>query len=130
MSTYVNRMVPDPTEAGLMRRLERLTGTPGSTCLPRYGRLGRTVRSEPAFQKALARAKALADPHRLMAITLLRRQGELCACELQAALEVSHATVSHHMSVLVSAGLVRTRREGKWTYYRLGPGAREGALPV
>jgi hypothetical protein len=110
-------------EGGLVGRLERLTGTEGADCMPKYSGLGRAIAHEPAFTKALARAKALADGHRLTAVALLKRHRELCACEIQAALGVTHATVSHHMSVLTSAGLVTTRRQGKWMYYRLKPGA-------
>ena len=57
--------------------------------------------------------KALADPNRLKIVKLLK-EGELCACEL---------TVSHHLSVLKSAGLVKERKEGKWSYFRLSEGA-------
>ena len=104
-------------------RLERLTGTDGAACLPKYAGWGRAIAREPAFAPALARAKALADGHRLAIAALLQRHGELCGCELQAALGVSHATVSHHMSVMGKAGLVTARRQGKWMYYALRPGA-------
>ena len=52
-------------------------------------------------------------------LALLKRRPELCACEIQAATGLTHATVSHHMNVLRDAGLVRARKEGKWMYYRL-----------
>jgi len=116
-------MVMAKAEGGLASRLERLTGTEGTACMPKYSGLGRAIARDPAFAKALARAKALADGHRLTVVALLKRHHELCACEIQAARGVTHATVSHHMSVLSSAGLVTTRRQGKWMYYRLKPGA-------
>jgi ArsR family transcriptional regulator len=72
--------------------------------------------------------KALADEHRFLAIALLRRRGELCACEIQAATGLTHATVSHHMAVLIDAGLVREHRQGKWMYYHLTEKA-EGQVP-
>jgi hypothetical protein len=122
MSTYIVstlvHMMTARTEGGLVGRLERLTGTEGATCMPKYSGLGRAIARGPGFAKALARAKALADGHRLTVAALLKRHRELCACEIQAALGVTHATVSHHMSVLTSAGLVTTRRQGKWMYYQ------------
>lgn len=66
--------------------------------------------------------KALADPNRLTIVKLLK-EGELCACELTIALSSSQSTVSHHLSVLKSAGLIKERKEGKWSYFRLSEGA-------
>jgi ArsR family transcriptional regulator len=66
--------------------------------------------------------KALADPNRLKIVKLLK-EGELCACELTIALSSSQSTVSHHLSVLKNAGLIKERKEGKWSYYRLSDGA-------
>ncbi len=103
----------------LGERLERLTGAEAAGCVPEYRDLGRAVLRSAAFPGALQRAKALADDHRLLAVALLKRRGELCACEIQAATGLSHPTVSHHMSVLERAGWVSSRRQGKWMYYRL-----------
>jgi uncharacterized membrane protein len=113
-------------ESGLIGRLGRLTGSDGAGCLPRYQGLGKRVAKGRRFAGALARARALSDEQRLTAVAILRREGELCACEIQAALGLSHATVSHHMSILTSAGIVAGRRRGKWMYYRLNPGAVAG----
>jgi len=66
--------------------------------------------------------KALSDPNRLKIVKLLK-EGELCACELTIALSSSQSTVSHHLSVLKSAGLIKERKEGKWSYFRLSEGA-------
>lgn len=121
MLICINMMTTSEIETGLAHRLERLTGTDASCCLPRYQGLGKQVAKGGRFAKALARARALADEQRLTAVALLRQEGELCACEIQAALGVTHATVSHHMSVLASSGIVSARRRGKWMYYRLRP---------
>ena len=48
------------------------------------------------------------------------RDGELCACELQVVLDAPQSTVASHLRELKGAGLVETRRQGKWTYYRIG----------
>ena len=116
-------MMSAAIEKGLATRLERLTGTEAACCLDEFQGLGRTAQRRPEFRSALARARALADPRRLTALSLLKARPEMCACELQAALGVSHATVSHHMHRLVDAGLVASRREGKWAYYRILPRA-------
>ena len=76
--------------------------------------------------------KALADPHRLKVLHLLAQQpqapstdcclpGSVCACDLEDVLGLSQPTVSHHMRLLVRAGLVSGTKRGKWTYYTLRP---------
>jgi ArsR family transcriptional regulator len=107
---------PDPM---LPRRLERLTGNEAPNCVPLYLDRAKAVRGSPEFAERLQRVRALSDPNRLLAVLLLERQGELCACEVQAATGLSHATVSHHMKLLVKAGIVSEDRRGKWRYYRL-----------
>jgi DNA-binding transcriptional ArsR family regulator len=111
----------------LAERLERLGGESETCCVPaEYTELAHEILESDRFVLALQRAKALADEHRLLALALLKQRKELCACEIQAATGLTHATVSHHMSVLVDADLVRSRRQGKWTYYRLAE--RPGVL--
>ena len=124
----VDMMGSAKIEAGLNDRLVRLTGEGPECCAVDYRGLGRKVAQTPSFARALARARALADERRLTALALLRRRRELCACEIQASLGVTHATVSHHMGILVAVGLVTEERRGKWMYYRLGPGAK-AAVP-
>lgn len=62
--------------------------------------------------------KALANEKRLRIIEALR-DGELCACEIETILDAPQSTVGSHLSQLREAGIVRTRKEGKWTYYRI-----------
>lgn len=66
--------------------------------------------------------KVLSDVNRLKILNLLK-EGELCACELTFALSNSQSTVSHHLSILKNAGLIKERKEGKWSYFRLSDGA-------
>ena len=61
---------------------------------------------------------ALANEHRLRALSALR-EGELCACELQVVLEAPQSTVATNLAQLRDAGLVKTRKKGRWTYYRI-----------
>lgn len=62
-------------------------------------------------------AAALADGGRLKAVVYLA-DGELCACQLAAALGLAQSTVSRHMAALERAGLVVSRKEGRWVYFR------------
>lgn len=67
--------------------------------------------------------KALADPARLRLISLIAAapDGEACACDLIEPLERSQPTVSHHLSVLVDAGLLTRDKRGRWAWYRVVP---------
>ena len=62
--------------------------------------------------------KALSDENRLQILCQLSRT-EKCACVLLDALKISQPTLSHHMRILVEAGLVVGRKEGKWMHYSL-----------
>ncbi len=66
--------------------------------------------------------KAAADPSRLRILKLLR-EGELCVCEIMTALDRPQSSTSHHLSILKDAGLIKERKEGKWSHYRLADGA-------
>jgi ArsR family transcriptional regulator, arsenate/arsenite/antimonite-responsive transcriptional repressor len=62
--------------------------------------------------------KALADESRLRALYALKG-GELCVCQLIALLDLAPSTVSKHLSILRSARLVDSRKQGRWMHYRL-----------
>jgi len=62
--------------------------------------------------------KALADESRVRVLMFLRG-GELCVCQIIEMLGLAPSTVSKHMAILVQAGLVERRKNGKWHYYRL-----------
>ena len=67
-------------------------------------------------------AKALGDPVRLQLIDVLRRHaGKVCVCELVPLFDLSQPTVSHHLKVLRTAGLVGAERQGLWAYYYVIP---------
>lgn len=63
--------------------------------------------------------KCLGDETRLMLTLLIRREGELCVCEMTHALNESQPKVSRHLAQLRTCGLLSDRREGQWVYYRL-----------
>ncbi len=62
--------------------------------------------------------KALSDTQRLRVLLLLRH-GELCVCKITDFLNLAPSTVSKHMSVLKQAGLVESRKDSRWVYFRL-----------
>jgi ArsR family transcriptional regulator len=62
--------------------------------------------------------KALGDESRLRVVALLAH-GELCVCHIEEALGISQPTASRQLSILRSAGVVDSRRDGNWIYYRL-----------
>ena len=71
-------------------------------------------------------AKALSEENRLRVLTALRGR-ELCACEISELLGLTDSTVSTHMAILKRAGLVQSRKSGRWVYYRL-PDKPESAV--
>lgn len=94
----------------------------------------RGARPGPAALAAAAeRARALADPTRLVVAAALRDGDELCVCDLAWVTERSDKLVSHHARALRAAGLVASRREGKMVLYSLTEAGRallETVLPA
>ncbi len=82
--------------------------------------------------------KALADPTRLKILELLRARGKsccglvtreergLCACDIERAVGLSQAAVSHHMDLLRRADLVMAEKRGRWVFYRRNEAALNG----
>jgi ArsR family transcriptional regulator len=62
--------------------------------------------------------KALSDETRIRILKLLE-EGELCVCDVVAALEMVQPKVSFHLGVLKEAGLIKDRKQGKWIHYRI-----------
>ena len=82
----------------------------------------------------------MGDPTRRRILALLVTEGELCVCELTAALDDIQPKVSRHLSVIREAGLVGVRREGTWMFYQVASrlprwqqdildAMRDGAVP-
>ena len=67
--------------------------------------------------------KVIADPARLRLLSLIQAQPdrEACVCHLTEPLGLSQPTVSHHLKVLLAAGLVTRDRRGSWAYYQVVP---------
>ena len=62
--------------------------------------------------------RALGDPTRVRIVALLSH-GELCVCHVQDALGLTQPNASRQLAILKNAGIVESRREGTWTYYKL-----------
>jgi ArsR family transcriptional regulator, arsenate/arsenite/antimonite-responsive transcriptional repressor len=77
--------------------------------------------SEADAERIASMLKVLADPVRLRLVSLIAAAplGELCACDLPAALGKSQPTVSHHLSQLHAVGLITREQRGKWAWFTL-----------
>lgn len=62
--------------------------------------------------------KAISDPNRVRALMALRNQ-ELCVCRIIELLQLAPSTVSKHLTILKQAGLILSRKDGRWMHYRL-----------
>ena len=88
--------------------------TPIALCCPG---LGDPALSEADAEELVVMLKALADPVRLRLMNLIAQSDEACACDLPEAIGRSQPTVSHHLKVLVEAGLLEREQRGKWAWF-------------
>jgi ArsR family transcriptional regulator len=79
--------------------------------------------AEDEAQRLSQALKAIADPARLRLLSLIQAQPdrEACVCHLTEPLGLGQPTVSHHLKVLLQAGLVEREQRGSWAYYRVVP---------
>ncbi|MFF4985685.1 metalloregulator ArsR/SmtB family transcription factor [Streptosporangium saharense] len=100
----------------------------GACCAP----IARQPLSEGDAAELAVLLKAVADPVRLRLLSMIGSHagGEACVCDLTDAFELTAPTISHHLKVLRTAGLIGGERRGTWVYYWIVPGqvARLGAL--
>jgi ArsR family transcriptional regulator, arsenate/arsenite/antimonite-responsive transcriptional repressor len=99
-----------------------MTGTDLACCTPLA--TGAAMSAAQAEQVAPL-LKALADPVRLRLVSLIASSptGEACVCDLNDAFDLTQATISHHLKVLHSAGLLDRDKRGVWVYYAVRPQA-------
>ena len=76
--------------------------------------------------------KALADPTRLRLVSMVAAHegGEACVCELTEPLGLTQPTISHHLKVLIDAGILTRDKRGVWAYYALVPGALDAVAAL
>jgi ArsR family transcriptional regulator len=98
-----------------------LAGAISACCTP----LARAPLSADDADRLVAVLKAVAVPARLRLLSMIyaRDGGEACVCELTEPLGLTQPTVSHHLKVLVDAGLITRDKRGVWAYYRPVPEA-------
>jgi ArsR family transcriptional regulator, arsenate/arsenite/antimonite-responsive transcriptional repressor len=83
----------------------------------------REVMTETQAETLAIALKAIADPTRLRLISLVaaHEEHEACVCDLVDSVGLAQPTVSHHLKVLVDAGVLTREQRGRWAYYRLVP---------
>ena len=76
--------------------------------------------------------KALADPVRLRLVSMVAAHdgGEACVCELTEPLGLTQPTISHHLKILVDAGIFTRDKRGVWAYYALVPAALDALSAI
>ena len=119
-------MIVNLVHNGRMTSLQLAEPAIAEDCCATSGRAALEV--EEAQRTALV-FKALADPNRLRLLSIVKGagDGEACVCDLTEPLDLSQPTVSHHLKILVDAGLLHREKRGTWAYYSLVPGAIEQA---
>jgi ArsR family transcriptional regulator, arsenate/arsenite/antimonite-responsive transcriptional repressor len=106
----------------MSEREETTMSEPGlACCTPLTG----TPMSAAQADQIAPLLKALADPVRLRLVSLIAASagGEACVCDLNDAFELTQATISHHLKVLHSAGVLDRDKRGVWVYYAVKPAA-------
>jgi ArsR family transcriptional regulator, arsenate/arsenite/antimonite-responsive transcriptional repressor len=90
-------------------------------CTPLTG----TAMSAEQAEQIAPLLKALADPVRLRLVSLIAASAgrEACVCDLNDAFDLTQATISHHLKVLHTAGLLDRDKRGVWVYYAVRPAA-------
>ena len=71
--------------------------------------------------------KSFCDENRIRILEMLK-SGEKCACNLLDELNVTQPTLSHHMKILCDASIVDSRKDGKWTYYKISSDGKSNAM--
>jgi ArsR family transcriptional regulator len=104
---------------------------PGSTSTPCASLLKEPITAAQAADLAQL-LKALADPTRLRLVSMVaaHEDGEACVCELTEPLGLTQPTISHHLKVLIDAGILTRDKRGVWAYYALVPGALDALAAV
>ena len=100
-----------------MNRLDILERRPGQPCC---SPLGQPALSADQADELTGDMEVLAHPIRLRLLSVLSASDEpVCVCDLEASVPVKQPTVSHHLKLLKSAGLVESEKRGLWAYYHV-----------
>jgi len=116
-------MLIDLSKTIAQARVQRLVslGLADTNCTPteRITELkSRISEDETDYRTMEAFYAALGDTTRLKMLKIIADE-ELCSCEVMAALELTQPTTSHHLGILERAGLLSSKRNGKWVFYKI-----------
>ncbi|MFX1308787.1 MAG: ArsR/SmtB family transcription factor [Promethearchaeota archaeon] len=78
--------------------------------------LGNELFQDPKFNDLIEFLNALSNKKRLIILKILKEK-DRCVCELEAVLDESQPSISHHLKILESTGLIRGWKKGKFTHY-------------
>jgi len=111
-----------------MSLTELLPLTDAARCTP----VAREAISAENADKLARTFKAIADPARIRLISMVaaHEDAEACVCDLTEPLGLGQPTVSHHLKILVDAGILSRDKRGTWAYYKLVPGALDSLAHV
>jgi ArsR family transcriptional regulator len=112
-------MLPSPIDPCQYVKVGTTIATLTACCAP----LSEEALGAADAEQLAAALRVIADPARLRLLSLIQAQpdGEACVCHLQEPLGLSQPTVSHHLKVLVDAGLLEREQRGRWAYFRVVP---------
>ncbi|MEO3745344.1 metalloregulator ArsR/SmtB family transcription factor [Plantactinospora sp. B5E13] len=96
--------------------------TPPHTCLPDPIRPPLARADAEQIARLL---KALSDPTRLQILSIIEATGEACVCDLTAPFDMTQPAISHHLKILVDAGVLQRDKRGSWAWYSLNPSQLE-----
>jgi len=116
-------LVTDLSSMIAQARVKRLVtlGLADTTCTPaeRITQLkARIGENEKSLRELTELFAALGDATRLKMLKIIAGE-ELCSCEVMAALELTQPTTSHHLGILERAGVLSSKRSGKWVFYKI-----------
>lgn len=100
----------------------------GRCCVPS----GAPAMSAQRAEELSRQFKAIADPNRLRLVSLISAsaENEACVCDLTEPLNLGQPTVSHHLKILVDAGILHREKRGIWAYFSIVPGALDALAGV
>lgn len=114
---------------GRVNAVETSPESPAADCCTPLTQEVLSVEEAQQFAQLL---KAVAEPTRLRLVSIIAAQEnrEACVCDLTEPIGLGQPTVSHHLKILVDAGILHREKRGVWAYYSIVPGSLERAAAV
>ena len=118
MSRQKNTISAD-LEDRLSRYLKEMGSCSCKNASSHRTKLAKAKPPEMTMELVTRALKAIAEPKRLEILYLLKEGTPRCLCELEAVLNISQPTITHHIKVLEKAGIIETKKSGKWLLCRV-----------